>query len=789
MKHISQVAVLGSGTMGSGIACHLANVGLKVLLLDLPNEDESKGGKNHHVDTALKKAIKSKPAPLYKKEFARRISTGNFEDDLSKIEDCDWIIEVIVENLDIKNDLFEKVEKHRKEGTIVSSNTSGIPIHLMSKERSEDFQQHFCGTHFFNPPRYLRLLEIIPGPETKPEVIEKLSHFGDFVLGKETVQAKDTPAFIANRVGVYAMAYIFAASEKLDLPINIVDKLTGPAISRPKTGTFRLGDLVGLDVAAKVLAGMKEHCPDDKQVQNIPSSKAFDHLIDKGWLGNKTGQGFYKKTDEKDENGKTIIHELNLSSLEYEARQKLSLDSLKQSKQIDDPKRRIKAVTKAEDKGGQLLRDSFGALFAYVSKRIPEIADDIYAIDEAVKAGFGWKFGPFEYWDIVGINTGIAWAKEAGFEVADWVKTMAEVGKEAFYATTDGIFTFYNIEDRSYAPKPGSESIVNLRALDNQKPVYENDEVLLHDIGDGVLCLEFRSKQNAIGEGILTGLNKAIDIAEEEGWNGLVIGNHADNFTVGANLMLIGMMAFQQQWMQLQQAVSLFQNTTMRCRYSAIPVVAATQGYVFGGGCETLMHCDASVCAAESYIGLVEAGVGLIPGGSGTKEFSVRISDSFFEGDVQIPTLVDRFKTIAMAQVGTSAHEAIDYGYLNHKDRIITNAKRNITEAKKEVLRLAPTYVRPIERTDIRVLGRGGLASLYVAANGLQQGNYATEHDITIAKKMAWVLCGGDLTGEQEVSEQYLIELEREAFLSLCGEPKTQQRIQHMLETNKPLRN
>jgi len=789
MKHISQVAVLGSGTMGSGIACHLANVGLKVLLLDMPNEDESKGNRNIIVNKALQKAIKSKPAPLYKKEFAQRITTGNFEDDLDQVANCDWIIEVIVENLKIKNQLFEKVEAHRKKGSIVSSNTSGIPIHLMSKERSEDFQQHFCGTHFFNPPRYLRLLEIIPGPETKPEVLEKLNQFGDLILGKETVQAKDTPAFIANRVGVYAMAYIFSAAEKKELPINIVDKLTGPSISRPKTGTFRLGDLVGLDVAAKVLGGMKEHCPDDKQVQSLESSKAFDHLVNNEWLGNKTGQGFYKKTGERDEKGKSIIHELNLSTLEYEPKRKLDLASLKQSKQIDDPKRRIKAVTQADDKGGELLRDSFGALFAYVSKRVPEIAEDLYEIDEAVKAGFGWKYGPFEYWDIVGIDKGISWAKEAGFEVADWVKTMAEVGKESFYAATDGVFTFYNIEDRSYTPKPGSENIVNLRALDSQEPVYQNDEVLVHDIGDGVLCLEFRSKQNAIGEGILTGINKAIEIAEDEGWKGLVIGNEADNFTVGANLMLIGMMAFQQQWMQLQQAVNLFQQTTMRCRYSAVPVVAATQGYVFGGGCETLMHCDASVCATESYIGLVEAGVGLIPGGSGTKEFAVRISDSFVEGDVQIPTLVDRFKTIATAQVGTSAHEARDYGYLNHKDKIITNAKRNITEAKKEVLRLSPTYVKPIERQDIRVLGRGGLASLYVAANGLKQGNYATDHDITIAKKIAWVLCGGDLTGEQKVSEQYLIDLEREAFLSLCGEPKTQQRIQHMLEHNKPLRN
>lgn len=790
MKHLYKVAVLGSGTMGSGIACHLANVGMKVLLLDLPADDEkSNGNRNAIADKALKSAIKSKPSPLYKKEFAQRITVGNFEDDLSDIKDCDWIIEVIVENLKIKNDLLDRVEKHRKDGSIVSSNTSGIPIHLMSEGRSEDFQAHFCGTHFFNPPRYLRLLEIIPGPETRDEVIDQLSHFGDHILGKETVICKDTPAFIANRVGVYAMSYIFSKAEELELPINAVDKLTGPAIGRPKTGTFRLGDLVGLDVAAKVLKGMKENCPDDEQVQELEPSKAFDFLIEKEWLGNKSGQGFYKKTDEKDDNGKTIIHELNLSTLEYEEQEKKDMEVLSQSKQIEDLERRLKAIVKVDDAGGQLLRDSFGALFAYVSKRIPEISDEIYPIDNAVKAGFGWKKGPFEYWEIFGVQKGIEWAESAGFEVADWVKTMVEVGKESFYSQTEGVTSYYDIGDRSYTPVPGSKEIINLRTLDHQKPVLENDEILLHDIGDGVLCLEFRSKQNAIGEGILTGMNEAIDLAEEEGWNGLVIGNHAENFTVGANLMMIGMMAFQQQWMQLQQAVSLFQQTTMRCRYSSIPVVAATQGFVFGGGCETIMHCDATICAAESYIGLVEAGVGLIPGGSGTKEFALRISDSFFEGDVQMPTLIDRFKTIAMAKVGKSAHEAKEYGYLNHKDQIITNAKRNITDAKKEVLRLSTSYMRPTERTDIRVLGRQGLASLYVAANGLKRGNYASEHDIKIAKKMAWVLCGGDLTGEQKVSEQYLIDLEREAFLSLCGEPKTQQRIQHMLETNKPLRN
>lgn len=795
MRHIRKVAVLGSGVMGSGIACHLANAGLEVLMLDILPRDRSEeelkapSVRNSMAASALKAAVKSKPDPLYRKEFVERISIGNLEDDLEKIKDYDWVIEVIIENLDIKRSLFERVDALRKKGTLITSNTSGIPIQQMSEGFSEDFQNHFCGTHFFNPPRYLRLFEVIPGPKTHPEVLDFLMEFGDRILGKETVLCKDTPAFIANRIGVYAMSYIFQKADELGLRPNTVDKLTGPAIGRPKTGTFRLGDLVGLDVAHKVLQGIQHNCPDDEMAQKVHLPKGYEQLLENGYLGNKTGQGFYKKTNEKDEAGKKIILEYHLGNMSYEPQVKESLESLKVSKQIEQLNQRLPKIVDIDDAGGQLLRSSFGALFAYVSHRIPEIADNIYSIDNALKAGFGWKKGPFEYWEAIGIEKGVGMAEEAGFTVADWVKTMLETGNETFYNLENGATYFYNIEERNYTIVPGSSDLINLRSLDENAPVYQNDEVLLHDIGDGVLCLEFRSKMNAIGEGILNGINESIRIAEEEGWKGLVIGNHSDNFTVGANLMLIGMMAFQQQWDMLNQAVALFQNTTMRCRYSAIPVVAATQGYVFGGGCETIMHCDAAVCASESYIGLVEVGVGLIPGGSGTKEFAVRTSDAFFEGDVQIPTLIERFKTIAMADVATSAHRAFDLGYLNAKDRVVMNQKRNIAEAKKEVLRLSENYIQPIERSDIKVLGRQGLASLYVAANGLKRGNYATEHDIKIAKKIAWVLCGGDLTGEQKVTEQYLIDLEREAFLSLCGEPKTLERIQHMLEKNKPLRN
>ncbi len=795
-RRIKKVAVLGSGVMGSGLACHFANVGLEVLMLDIVpfdlSEEEKKNpaARNRIVNESLKTAIKSKPAPLYDKAFASRIQTGNFDDDFDKISDYDWIIEVVVERLDIKKQVLEKVDKFRKEGTLISSNTSGIPIHLMLDGRSDDFRAHFCGTHFFNPPRYLRLLEIIPTAETKQEIVDFFMHYGDVYLGKQTVLCKDTPAFIGNRIGVYAMAKIYQLTEELGLRIEDVDKLTGPALGRPKTGTFRLGDLVGHDTAAKVIQGIKENCPDDEQAGTFEIPKYLQFLLDNKYLGNKTGQGFYKKTKEKDENGRPIILALNLETLEYEPTQRPSLPSLKTAKQVDNLKKRIQALFKAEDSGGKLIRKSLLGLFAYVSNRIPEITDHLYSIDDAMKAGYAWEMGPFEYWDVIGIKTGIEEAEARGEKIADWVKQMVADGKNSFYKREGGVRKYYDIQSKSYKTIPGTESFIMLNNYRDQSPVFQNNEVTLHDIGDGVLCLEFTSPHNSIGEGVLNGINECIRLAEEGDWKGLVIGNNATNFSVGANLMMIAQLAYQQEFEQLNFAVNLFQQTTMRCRYSSIPVVAATQGYVFGGGCETIMHCDAAMTAAESYIGLVEVGVGLIPGGGGTKEFALRASDSFFEGDIQIPTLIEKFKAIAMASVATSAHEAFNYGYLlPSRDEVVMNRDRTIAEAKKKALELSQDYTQPIARKDITVLGRTGLAALYIAANELKLGNYASEHDIKIARKVAFVLCGGDLTGAQKVSEQYLLDVEREAFLSLCGEQKTLERIQHMLQTNKPLRN
>lgn len=795
MRRIKKVAVLGSGIMGSGIACHLANIGMEVLMLDIIPRDlteeqsKNKAMRNSIVNQSLTTAIKSKPAPLYDNKFASRITTGNFEDDLHKIKDYDWVIEVIIERLDIKQQLFEKVEKHRKPGTLISSNTSGIPIHMMAEGRSDDFKKHFCGTHFFNPPRYLRLLEIIPTDHTSQEVIDFFMEFGARTVGKQTVLCKDTPAFIANRIGVFAMGHIYILAKELGLSVNDVDKLTGPALARPNTGTFRLGDLVGLDTAVKVIQGIKDNCPDDAMAQSMEMPDFMDMLVKNEWYGNKSGKGFYEKTNEKDEKGKTIIKSLNLQTLEYEVPGKSDLASLSVSKQIEDPKRRIPALFNHDDAGGQLIKKSLATLFAYVSHRIPEIADSIYAIDHALKAGFAWDYGPFEYWDMIGVEAGADAAAEEGYPVSDWVTSMKAAGADTFYKIKDGQLKYYDINEHIYLPIPGTEELVHLDTVREQSPVFKNEELTLHDIGDGVLCLEFTSKMNAIGEGILRGMHESIRIAEDDGWKGIVIGNHSKNFTVGANLMMIAMLAYEQEFDELNMAVELFQQATMRCRYSKIPVVAATQGYVFGGGCETIMHCDASVCSAESYIGLVEVGVGLIPGGAGTKEFAVRLSDSFVEGDVMIPQLIERFKTIAMASVATSAYEAYNMGYLNHKDKVVVNGTYNITEAKKEVLRLADNYVMPSQREDVYVLGRQGLGALYTAAHSLYLGKYASEHDIKIAKKVAEVLCGGDLTGPQHVSEQYLLDIEREAFLSLCGEQKTLERIQHMLEKGKPLRN
>lgn len=789
MRRIRKIGVLGSGVMGSGIACHFANAGFHVVMLDMVSEGDSPQLRNAIAIGALDKAIKSSPAPLYKKEFRSRIRPGNFEDDMVLLKDCDWILEVVKEDPAVKKIIFDKVESVRSPGTLITSNTSGIPIHIMAEGRSEDFKAHFCGTHFFNPPRYLSLLEIIPGPSTKDEVIDFLMDFGKNYLGKQTVLAKDTPAFIANRIGVYSMGMTFELAKVLGLTIQSVDKLTGVALARPKTGTFRLGDLVGLDTAFFVLNGIKQNNPHDSLAQEAKVPAFFNHLIENKWLGDKTGQGFYKKTDLRDEKGRPVILGINLETHEYENDNNQVLESLNASKQVEDAGKRIKMLFNHADIGGQLIKKSLTYTLLYAAQRIPEIADQLYSIDDAMRAGFAWEYGPFQYWDIIGLEAGINAIKESGYEVPAWVLEMQNKGITSFYATMDSKPAYYNIDTKQYVPVPGFESVVRLDFLAKEKIVYQNDETKLYDIGDDVLCLEFTSKMNAIGGGILNGVQDAIKIAEDGQWRGLVIGNHSKNFTVGANLMLIAMLAYEQEFDELNRAVDLFQQTTMRCRYSKIPVVAATQGYVFGGGCEMIMHCDATAVGAESYIGLVEVGVGLIPGGGGTKEFALRTSDSFYDGDVQIPRLIENFKVIATASVATSAYEAYDYGYLNEKDFVVMYLPEVIYKAKEKVIELSEGYVPPVQREDVNVLGRTGLGALYAAAHSLKLGGYASEHDIKIAKKVAWVMCGGDLTSAQTVSEQYLLDIEREAFLSLCGEQKTLERISHMLEKGKPLRN
>jgi 3-hydroxyacyl-CoA dehydrogenase len=793
-RAIKKVVVLGAGVMGAGIALHFAGVGCEVLLLDMvPNDlkEEEKSNpkaRNKIVTDLFNFALKSKPSPVYTKSVASRVALGNFDDDMPKIKDYDWIIEVVVERLDIKKIVYEKVDKFRKPGTLVTSNTSGIPIHLMAEGRSEDFRKHFAGTHFFNPPRYLRLLEIIPTAETSQETIDFLMTYGDKVLGKETVLCKDTPAFIANRVGVYTMAKIFQLATELGLKIEEVDKLTGPVIGRPKTGTFKLSDLVGNDTGTKVMMGIKDSCPDDEQAGAFDVPAYVQFLLDNKFFGNKTKKGYYEKT--KGADGKTVINALRLDTLTYEPVTKVKFASLEAANAKEKTADKIRTMVKGEDKGAELVKRSLGGLFAYVSNRLPEISDNLYSVDDALRAGFAWDLGPFEYWDIVGLKKGIELAQAEGLEIGGWVQELAMSEDATFYKSEGGVRKYYNQETKSYEVIPGTESFILLDNYRDKKPVFKNTGGILHDIGDGVLCLEFISKMNSLGGDVLDAINKSIDIAEK-GYNGLVIGNEAPNFSVGANLMMIFMMAMEQEYDELDFAIRAFQRTTMRARYSSIPVIAGPHGMTLGGGCELTMHCDKALASPETYIGLVEVGVGLVPGGGGIKELALRLSDSFSSGDVQIPKLQDAFLNIAMAKVATSAPEAFEMGFFRKgTDEIVMNSKRVIAAAKAEVLSMVEKgYVQPALRKDIEVLGRTGLGTLTVGVESFKMGGYISAHDAKIASKIAYAICGGDLSSPTKVDEQYLLDLEREAFLSLCGEKKTLERIQAMLTTGKPLRN
>jgi len=799
-RRINKVAVIGSGIMGSGIACHFANIGVEVLLLDIVprelNEIEKTKGltledrivRNRLVNDALTTSIKSRPAPLYHIDFAKRITTGNLEDDIAKVKDVDWIIEVVVERLDIKKMVFDTLEKHRSPGTLITSNTSGIPIKFMNEGRSDDFKKHFCGTHFFNPPRYLKLFEIIPGPDTSSEVLDFLHGYGEKFLGKTSVIAKDTPAFIGNRIGIFGIQSLFHLVKDMGLTIEEVDKLTGPVIGRPKSATFRTVDVVGLDTLVHVANGIYENCPNDEEHEVFKLPDFINTMMEKKWLGSKTGQGFYKKV--KNEDGSSDILGMDLETLEYRKGKRATFATLELTKSIDKVVDRFKVLVAGKDKAGEFYRKSFGSMFAYVSKRIPEISDELYKIDDAMKAGFGWEHGPYEIWDAVGVKAGVNMIKDLGKEPAAWVNEMLEAGIDSFYTVKDGASYYYDIKQKKHIKVHGQDAFIILNNIRNSSEVFKNSGVVVEDLGDGILNCEFQSKMNSIGGDVLAGLNKAIDLAEKD-FDGLVVGNQGANFSVGANIGMIFMMAAEQEYDELNAAVKYFQDTCMRLRYSSIPTIVAPHGMTLGGGCEMTLHADRVVAAAESYIGLVEFGVGVIPGGGGSKEMTLRASDTFEKNDVELNRLQEYFLAIGMAKVSTSAYEAFDTGILKPgKDIIVVNKDRQIATAKQVARMMADQgYTQPIRRKDVKVLGKQALGMFLVGTDSMEAGKYISEHDKKIANKLAYVMAGGDLSEPTMVTEQYLLDLEREAFLSLCGERKTLERLQHMIQKGKPLRN
>ena len=799
-RSIKRVAILGSGIMGSRIACHFANIGVQVLLLDiapkeLNAEEEAKGlslesplVKNRIVNLAFQQTLKSKPASLYQAGFAANIQLGNFDDNLSAIADADWIMEVVVENLAIKKSLYDRVEKFRKAGTLITSNTSGIPIHLMAEGRSADFQAHFCGTHFFNPPRYLRLLEIIPTPKTDPAVVEFLLAYGETQLGKATVLCKDTPAFIANRIGVYSMMQTMKVVEELGLTVEQVDKLTSKVVGRPKSGTFRLSDVVGLDTTVHVANNLNAALTEDesKSIFELPSM--MQKLMDNKWLGDKTGQGFYKKT--KDDKGKTVILSLDLQTFEYRAAQRVSFETLERSKAIDNLADRFALLLAGQDLAGEFYRKTILDGFRYASNRVPEIADDLVKIDQAICAGFGWEMGVFETWDAIGVEKANAMMAELGLSPAPWVKEMLALGHSTFYKTEGGKRLYYDLASKSYQVIPGQEKQISLSILKPTNTVFKNDDAHIIDLGDGIVGLEFHSKMNTMGQGVLEGLAFAIETAEKD-FRGLVIGNESNEaFSAGANLGMLYMFGIEKKFDEVNQMIATFQESMMRVRYSSIPVVVAPHTLALGGGCEINLHADKIVAHSELYMGLVEVGVGLIPAGGGTKEMALRMGDARRTGDVELNRLQQAFMNIATAKVSTSAHEALEMNYLRTQDRIVLNRSQVISEAKKEAILLAEAgYVQKNRRSDVWVEGKQGLALFKAGIQGMLMGRYISEHDALIANKLAFAICGGDLDAPQQVTEQYLLDLEREAFLSLTGEQKTMDRIGSLLSGGKPLRN
>lgn len=800
-KVIKKVAVLGAGIMGSRIALHFANIGCEVLLLDMvPRElnpaETAKGldlthpaVKNRLVTELFTAACKASPSPVYSPKTPTKIKLGNFDDDMAKIAAVDWVIEVVVEKLEIKKIIYDKVEQHRKPGTLVTSNTSGIPIHLMSEGRSEDFQENFCGTHFFNPPRYLRLLEIIPGPKTKPAIIDFLMSYGDLFLGKQTVLCKDTPAFIANRLGIYAMVQTIRATQELGLTIEEVDKLTGPVIGRPKSGTFRLSDVVGLDTTVNVCNNLKAVLTTDESAAAFDLPELMQKLMENKWLGDKTGQGFYKKT--KDEAGKTVILAMDLNTMEYKPSAKSKFATLEATKSIDKLGDRFAVLLKGTDKAAEFYRKTFADGFRYATFRIPEIADEVYRIDDAICSGFGWQMGLFQTADAVGLQDFVAMMEAQNMKPAPWVYDMLAAGHTTFYKIENGKKYFYDIPSKSYKVIPGTEAFIILDNIRKTNEIWKNAGCSIFDLGDGIAGVEFRSKMNTFGAEVLEGLNKSYGIAEKD-FRGLVIGNDStEAFSAGANLAMLFMFAVEQEFDEINMLIAHFQESMMRARYSSIPVVTAAHSLALGGGCEINLHADKVVATAETYMGLVELGVGLIPAGGGTKEMALRCSDMYQVGDSELNILQSAFMNIAQAKVSTSAQEAMDMNFLKpNRDQIVFNRSRLLAEAKQSAIELSDNgYTQASRRTDIKVQGKAGIALFKAGIGSMQMAKYITEHDAKIANKLAYVICGGDLSYAQNVSENYLLELEREAFLSLCGERKTLERMQGLLSGGKPPRN
>ncbi len=784
-RNIKKIAILGSGVMGSRIALHFAGVGVEAVLLDIVPKDSTKP-RNQVASDALTAALKSKPSPAFYEGVAKLIQTGNFEDDMHLIKDCDWVMEVVVEKLEIKQQVYEQVEKYRRAGTLITTNTSGIPIGWLAKGRSEDFRRHFCGTHFFNPPRYLRLLEIIPGPDTSGEVVNFLMEYGDRMLGKDTVLCKDTPAFIANRIGVYAIMSALHTIEQMGLTVSEVDSLTGTVIGRPKSATFRTTDVVGLDTMVNVSNNLYAALTYDESREKFRLPKMVQVAYDNRWWGDKTGQGFYKM--ERSDSGEKQLYELNLQTFEYQPEKKTKLELLAKAKEMDSLSDRLRLLLADKSKVGDFYRSSFYDVFRYCSYRIPEIADEIYRIDQAVCAGFGWEMGPFQTWDALGVSETVGAMEAMGLKPAKWVYDMLNAGCQSFYNSHSGQKLYFDIASHNYKVIPGTESVILLDTLRKTHKLWSNAGSSIYEIGDGVLCLEFHSKMNSIGPEVIEGIHTAISMAERE-FVGLVIGNEAEQFSAGANLSVLFMYACEQEFDEINLMIAQFQQTMIRARFSAVPVVAATAGLALGGGCELSLHCDAIQAHAETYIGLVEVGAGLIPAGGGTKEFALRASDSYQEGDIELNKLQRYFMQIATAKVATSAHEARAMDILRPSDAITLNRRHLIADAKARVLELSKHYSQPKPRQDIKVQGKTGMALFEAGITGMLYGNYISEHDAKIARKLSYVINGGDLSQPTLVSEQYLLDLEREAFLSLTGEKKTLERIQSILFKGKPLRN